>query len=163
MPQENEFGEKGDNQGIKSMYRTFSVNKEFLKLYETEEDNVSEPGENLGEEEERKNYKETSLATDSHMSSYVQEKEEVRTISGSTNVSINESDEDDFVVEKRKEKTVHDQNIIYGNSTEKKDGECSVINSIKDRNTVIEENRSLIETPKKMSLYESHVDGYLSK
>ncbi|CAG2193044.1 unnamed protein product [Mytilus edulis] len=76
MPQENEFGEKGDNQGIKSMYRTFSVNKEFLKLYETEEDNVSEPGENLGEEEERKNYKETSLATDSHMSSYVQEKEE---------------------------------------------------------------------------------------
>lgn len=168
MPQENEFGEKGDNQGIKSMYRAFSVNKEFLKLYETENDIVSEPGKSLGKEEERKNYKETSLVTDSHMSSYGREKEEVRTISGSINVSIDESDEDDFVNEKRKEKTIQDQNIIYGNRTEKKDRECSVINSIgeksnKDRNTVIVENRSLIETPKKMSLYESHVDGYLSK
>ncbi|VDH94820.1 Hypothetical predicted protein [Mytilus galloprovincialis] len=168
MPQENEFGEKGDNQGIKCMSRAFSVNKEFLKLYETENVNVSEPGKSLGKEEERSNYAETSLATDSHMSSYVREKKEVRTISGSTNVSIDENDEDDFVVEKRKEKTMQDQNIIHGNSTEKKDGECSVINSIggksnKDRNTVMEENRSLIETPKKMSLYESHVDGYLSK
>ncbi|VDI17692.1 Hypothetical predicted protein, partial [Mytilus galloprovincialis] len=167
MPQESEFGEKGDNQGVKSMYSAFSVNKEFLKLYETEKDNVIEPEKSLGKEEERSNYAE-SLATDSHMSSYVREKEEVRTISGSTNVSIDESDEDDFVVEKRKEKTMQDQNIIYGNSTEKIDRECSVKNSIgeksnKDRKTVMEENRSLIETPKKMSLYESHVDGYLSK
>ncbi|XP_076084503.1 uncharacterized protein LOC143055258 [Mytilus galloprovincialis] len=161
MPQENEFGEKGDNQGIKSMSRAFSVNKDFLKLYEMEKDNAIEPGKSLGKEEERKNYKETS--TDGTASNNVQEKEEVRTISGSTNVSIDESDEDDFVVEKGKEKTMQDQNITYGNRTEKKDRECSVINSIKDRNTVIEENRSLIETPKKMSLYESHVDGYLSK
>ncbi|CAC5410696.1 unnamed protein product [Mytilus coruscus] len=155
-PQENEFGEKGDNQGIKSMYRAFSLNKEFLKLYETEKDNLIEPRQNLHREDERKNYKETS--TDCHVSENVQEKEKIRTISGSTNVSKDE-DEDDFVVEKRKEKTMKDQNIIYGNSTDKSIGE----KSNKDRNTVIEENRSLIEKPKKMSLYESHVDGYLSK
>ncbi|XP_063407014.1 leucine-rich repeat and coiled-coil domain-containing protein 1-like isoform X2 [Mytilus trossulus] len=165
MPHESEFGEKGDNQGIKSMYRAFSVNKEFLKLYETEKDNVIQPGKSLGKEEERKNYKETS--TEGHVSNNVREKE-VRTISGSTNVSKDESDEDDFVVEKRKEKTMKDQNILYGYSTENKNRECSVINSIgeksnKDQTTVMEENRSLRETPKKMSLYESHVDGYLSK
>ncbi|XP_052086581.1 coiled-coil domain-containing protein 73-like [Mytilus californianus] len=156
-PQENEFGEKGDNQDIKSMYRAFSLNKEFLKLYETEKDNLIEPRQNLHREDERKNYKETS--TDGHVSENVQEKEKIRTISGSTNVSKDESDEDDFVVEKRKEKTMKDQNIIYGISTDKSIGE----KSNKDRNTVIEENRSLIEKPKKMSLYESHVDGYLNK